>query len=101
MRSLGKFAKIMSLAMAALIGGSLLLGAQDDAPEAKALKSLEWRPIGPANMGGRVSDIVGIPGDPKTFYVGGADGGVWKTTNGGIDFRASFRGSAGLLDRKR
>ncbi len=90
MRSLGKFAKIMSLAMAALIGGSLLLGAQDDAPEAKALKSLEWRPIGPANMGGRVSDIVGIPGDPKTFYVGGADGGVWKTTNAGTTFEPLF-----------
>ncbi len=54
------------------------------------LKNLEWRAIGPANMGGRVTDIVGIPGDPSTFYFGGADGGVFKTTNGGVTFEALF-----------
>lgn len=56
----------------------------------KALKSLTWRAIGPANMGGRVTDIVGIPGDPSTFYVAGADGGVFKTVNGGVTFEALF-----------
>ncbi len=108
MRSLGTSLKIMGLVTAALIAGSTFLVAQDDAPltpksspgspiivdsrapEAKALQSLEWRPIGPANMGGRVSDIVGIPGDTKTFYVGGADGGVWKTTNAGTTFEPLF-----------
>ena len=59
-----------------------------------ALRSMKFRSIGPANMGGRVSDIVGIPGDPKTFYVGGADGGVWKTTNGGITFEGQFQNEA-------
>ena len=54
------------------------------------LKSLKWRAIGPANMGGRVTDIVGIPGDPSTYYFGGADGGVFKTTNGGVSFEALF-----------
>lgn len=41
-------------------------------------------------MGGRVTDIVGIPGDPSTFYVAGADGGVFKTTNGGVTMEALF-----------
>ncbi len=59
---------------------------------AEALKSYEWRAIGPANMGGRVTDIDGIPGDPSTFYVSGADGGIFKTTNGGIDFTPIFEG---------
>lgn len=63
--------------------------AQPIAPEA-ALKKMEWRAVGPANMGGRVSAIVGIPGDPATFYVGGADGGIHKTTNGGVTFEAIF-----------
>lgn len=54
------------------------------------IKNLEWRAIGPANMGGRVTDIDGIPGDPTTFYVSGADGGVFKTTNGGVTFDALF-----------
>lgn len=59
---------------------------------AKALKSYEWRAIGPANMGGRVTDIDGIPGDPSTFYVSGADGGIFKTTNGGVNFTPIFEG---------
>ena len=61
----------------------LPLSAQTTTPD-KTLKNMKWRPIGPANMGGRVTDIEGIPGDPTTFYVGGADGGVFKTTNGGV-----------------
>nr|WP_299340888.1 hypothetical protein [Allomuricauda sp.] len=59
---------------------------------ADALKSYEWRAIGPANMGGRVTDIDGIPGDASTFYVSGADGGIFKTTNGGVDFTPIFEG---------
>ena len=59
---------------------------------ADALKSYEWRAIGPANMGGRVTDIDGIPGDVSTFYVSGADGGIFKTTNGGVGFKPIFEG---------
>ena len=62
----------------------------DKSPQSAALEGLQWRLIGPANMGGRVTDIVGVPGDPKTFYLGGADGGVFKTTNGGVTFEALF-----------
>lgn len=57
---------------------------------AKEMQNLKWRAIGPANMGGRVTDILGIPGDPSTYYVAGADGGVFKTTNGGADFESLF-----------
>ncbi len=57
---------------------------------AEALTSLEWRAIGPANMGGRVSDIDGVPGDPYTYYVSGADGGVFKTENNGVTFKELF-----------
>ena len=32
----------------------------------------------------RVTDIDGVPGDPSTFYVSGADGGIFKTINGGV-----------------
>lgn len=46
-----------------------------------------WTELGPApisNAGdvGRVSAIACHPTDPLVYYVGGADGGVWKTTNG-------------------
>ena len=55
-----------------------------------AFSSLKWRAIGPANMGGRVSALDGITGDPSTFYIGGADGGLHKTTNGGVTFKEIF-----------
>ena len=58
---------------------------------AGALGDLEWRHIGPVNMGGRVSAILGVPGDPRTFWVGGADGGVWKTSNGGVTFEGQWQ----------
>jgi hypothetical protein len=45
---------------------------------------LEFRNIGPAIMGGRVSDVEGVAGDPRIVYVGAASGGVWKTVDGGI-----------------
>ncbi len=60
------------------------------APEAAALANLKWRSIGPANMGGRVTDIVGVPGDPFTYYIAGANGGIHKTTNGGTTFKPLF-----------
>jgi photosystem II stability/assembly factor-like uncharacterized protein len=47
----------------------------------------QWTPIGPTLIGtsaiGRISTIALHPVDPETFYIGGAQGGVWKTTNGG------------------
>ncbi|MCX7907090.1 MAG: glycosyl hydrolase [Bacteroidetes bacterium] len=47
------------------------------------LQNLEWRNIGPAIMGGRTTDIEGVPGNPNLVYVATASGGLWKTTNGG------------------
>ena len=60
------------------------------AQKAEQLQSYSWRAIGPANMGGRVTDIDGVPGDPSTFYVSGADGGIHKTIDGGVSFEPIF-----------
>ena len=54
------------------------------------IDALRWRNIGPANMGGRVADVEGIPSPSKTFFVAAAGGGVWKTTNNGTTFRSVF-----------
>jgi photosystem II stability/assembly factor-like uncharacterized protein len=56
-----------------------------------AIGSPEWRNIGPVNMGGRVTAIAGIPGDERTFWVGAADGGVWRTDNGGTTFEPQWQ----------
>jgi photosystem II stability/assembly factor-like uncharacterized protein len=55
--------------------------------EAESLfKGLEWRSIGPTVQGGRVVDVESVPGQPYTWYVAYATGGVWKTTNDGGSF---------------
>ena len=45
------------------------------------LRGLQWRAIGPIVQGGRIVDIENVPGEPYSFYVAYASGGVWKTTN--------------------
>ena len=47
---------------------------------------MKWRSIGPVNMAGRITDVEADPHNPKTFYVTGATGGVWKTINAGTTF---------------
>src|SRR3954469_23056179 len=58
-----------SVAMLASVDTSLLHG-------------LRYRMVGPPR-GGRVTTVTGVPSQPKTFYMGVASGGVFKTTDGG------------------
>ena len=51
---------------------------------------LRVRSIGPAVMSGRVSDVEGVNSDPAVFYIGAANGGVWKSVSGGASFRPIF-----------
>ncbi|MBS1723774.1 MAG: hypothetical protein JSS66_12570 [Armatimonadetes bacterium] len=57
-------------------------------------KRLPWRSIGPAVMGGRVSDLCFEPGNAKCFYVAYATGGLWRTTNRGTTFDPIFDNEA-------
>ncbi|MBI2808309.1 MAG: PDZ domain-containing protein [Planctomycetes bacterium] len=49
-----------------------------------------WRPIGPANMGGRITSIAVFEADPTCYYVATASGGLLKTTNNGSTFTHLF-----------
>jgi photosystem II stability/assembly factor-like uncharacterized protein len=53
------------------------------------LKGMQWRQVGPFR-GGRVLAVTGIPGDPYTYYFGGVGGGVWRTTDGGMNWSPLF-----------
>src|ERR1700722_5836969 len=63
--------------------------AQSVPPE--LFSGLKWRLIGPFR-GGRVVAVAGVPGDSTTFYFGGVDGGVWKTTDAGVVWKPVFDG---------
>jgi photosystem II stability/assembly factor-like uncharacterized protein len=53
-------------------------------------KNLKARSIGPAVMGGRVSDIAIDPRNPSVFYVGLGHGGLFKTNDNGTTFDPIF-----------
>jgi photosystem II stability/assembly factor-like uncharacterized protein len=55
-----------------------------------AFARLEWRSIGPANMGGRVADVESVPGNANIVYVATASGGLWKTVNAGVTWKPIF-----------
>ncbi len=50
--------------------------------------SLEYRFIGPD--GNRAIAVVGVPGDPSTMLVGAASGGIFRTTDGGLNWEPVF-----------
>lgn len=75
------------LAIPVALAPPALLAAQT-APSPADYAALEWRHIGPE--GNRFSAAAGISGDPHTYYVGAASGGIYKTTDGGVHWDAIF-----------
>ncbi|MDQ6810056.1 MAG: hypothetical protein M3Z64_11635 [Verrucomicrobiota bacterium] len=53
-------------------------------------KNLRARSIGPATMGGRVSEIAIDPKNPAVFFVGFSTGGLFKTGDNGVTFDPVF-----------
>jgi photosystem II stability/assembly factor-like uncharacterized protein len=54
-------------------------------------RSIAFREIGPAASGGRVTAVAGVAGNPNVYYVGSADGGVFRTDDGGMVWKAYFQ----------
>jgi hypothetical protein len=48
-------------------------------------EGLRYRLVGPSR-GGRVTTVTGVPSQPRTFYMGAASGGVFRTTDGGASW---------------
>ncbi|MCV2395662.1 DUF3892 domain-containing protein [Actinotalea sp. M2MS4P-6] len=49
-----------------------------------------WFPFGPGSINGRVKSLAGHPTNGNIIYAGAANGGVWKTTDGGATWRTSW-----------
>ena len=48
--------------------------------------NLPWVQVGPANVGGRITDVAMHESDQQTVYAASASGGVWKSENLGVDW---------------
>ena len=91
-----RFRSVVAVALLSIAASSItgsLLSAQTPAtavarPSVDQWKGLHWRNLGPE--GNRFATATGIPGDPLTYYVGAASGGIWKTTDGGVNWRSLF-----------
>ncbi|HXM35355.1 MAG TPA: hypothetical protein VN920_09230 [Pyrinomonadaceae bacterium] len=71
--------------------GQPLMSAVDPA----LLKGFRYRLVGPSR-GGRVTTVTGVPSQPKTFYMGVASGGLFRTTDAGTTWTAITDGKVPL-----
>jgi photosystem II stability/assembly factor-like uncharacterized protein len=77
------------------LAAGLLTGTAVQAQQysSRLFSGMRWRLVGPGT-GGRVEAVAGVPGQPNTYYIGAVDGGVWKTTNGGLNWTPLFNHEA-------
>ena len=54
------------------------------------LRGGSWIPLGPTNIGGRVTDVAVDPTNADIVYAGAAEGGVLRTTDGGQHWTPLF-----------
>ncbi len=62
------------------------LRAQEASFDQSVIKGMEWRNIGP-DRGGRSLGVAGSPGRKHEYYFGAVGGGLWKTVDGGLNWK--------------
>jgi len=67
--------------------------ADEDQGGPPVFRELKYRTIGPA-AGGRTCRSCGVPGNPLVYYTATASGGIWKTTDGGLNWKPIFDNQA-------
>ncbi len=87
----------------AAIGAAVLLLLPDALTaqvDTSAFRALRWRELGPAR-GGRSVAVAGSTARPLEYWMGTTGGGVWKTTDGGMNWNpstdAAFGGTIGAV----
>lgn len=72
-----------SIGLFVVLAACALVQAQEVDP--RLFSGMQYREIGPYR-GGRSTACSGVVGRPDEFYMGATGGGVWKTTNAGVDW---------------
>lgn len=82
-----RFVLCAAMFVIAVCAGAPRVAAQTLKPD--TLKGMKWRLVGPFR-GGRALAVAGIPGNANTYYFGSVAGGVWKTTDAGLQWTPIF-----------
>ena len=79
--------RVMLLASLSLLATASVGSAANVDPS--LFQDLQWRSVGPFR-GGRVLAVTGTPDDPRRFYFGAVNGGVWRTDDAGRTWAPIF-----------
>ena len=81
--------------MLLITGVPVLAQTNPGAPDPRLYNNLRYRLVGPSR-GGRVTTVTGVPSQPKTFYMGVASGGLFRTIDNGVTWTAITDGKVPL-----
>jgi photosystem II stability/assembly factor-like uncharacterized protein len=68
------------------LGVFVIASALCNAQSADLFKTMKWRFVGPYR-GGRSLAVTGSVQRPKEYYFGATGGGIWKTTDSGVNWK--------------
>ena len=77
-----------AISLAVVVAASAVHGIAAQQVDTTLWTRLHYRFVGPE--GNRAIAAIGEPGNPLVAYIGAASGGVWKTEDGGVHWRAVF-----------
>ncbi|MBX2874618.1 MAG: hypothetical protein KTR30_21025, partial [Saprospiraceae bacterium] len=69
---------------------------RDTRSAVRARNNEPWEAVGPTNIGGRITDVELHPDNPNTIYFGAAAGGIFKSTDAGINWDPIFDAAENL-----
>jgi photosystem II stability/assembly factor-like uncharacterized protein len=85
------FKRTLAISAAVLALLSFRPGVASDAEiKPELFGGLKYRHIGP--VGNRLTAVAGVPGEPNISFVGAASGGIFKTVDGGVNWKPVFDG---------
>ncbi len=63
------------------------LESKDKLSKASSINTLQWKEAGPVDVGGRTRALAVDVANSNTILVGGASGGIWKSTDNGATWK--------------